>query len=79
MQGPAAAVMRGLPLAEPWHWARERAALSPAWVGTRRPAPVKQIAAWRFADHLSEEDVKAIKSYIQKRALEDRARQEVTN
>ncbi|MFN3626965.1 MAG: c-type cytochrome, partial [Parvibaculum sp.] len=32
-----------------------------------------------FADHLSEEDVKAIKSYIQKRALEDRARQEVTN
>jgi quinohemoprotein ethanol dehydrogenase len=32
-----------------------------------------------FADHLSEEDVQAIKSYIQKRALEDRARQEVTN
>ena len=32
-----------------------------------------------FADHLSEEDVQAIKSYIQKRALEDRARQEATN
>ncbi len=32
-----------------------------------------------FADHLSEEDVEAIKSYIQKRALEDRARQQPVN
>ncbi|MDO9127541.1 MAG: c-type cytochrome, partial [Parvibaculum sp.] len=32
-----------------------------------------------FADHLSEEDVDAILSYVQKRALEDRARQQPTN
>ncbi|MEP2828459.1 PQQ-dependent dehydrogenase, methanol/ethanol family [Parvibaculum sp.] len=32
-----------------------------------------------FADHLSEEDVDAILSYVQKRALEDRARQQPVN
>ena len=32
-----------------------------------------------FADLLSEEDVAAIKSYIQKRAIEDRARQAPLN
>lgn len=32
-----------------------------------------------FGDHLSEEDVDAILSYVQKRALEDRARQQPTN
>jgi quinohemoprotein ethanol dehydrogenase len=32
-----------------------------------------------FADHLSEEDVEAIKAYVQKRALEDKARQQPVN
>ncbi len=32
-----------------------------------------------FADHLSEADVEAIKAYVQKRALEDKARQQPVN